>query len=474
MASAIYTPLDRATREIRLAHLAPSPNLEEQPSCTLHIVSLDESPYFEALSYVWGDPKITAPIQLRASRRRSSGDVGEGPALSALPEHEFQSTQWPVTMNLEASLRYLRHESQVRILWIDAICIDQSNVEERNHQVSLMKAIYSNAVLVRIWLGSPSPGSDDAMAILKQLGQGTLLSKIRLGNRRLENDDLESVIQVMRRPWWTRTWVRQELILAKRAFFHCGFSSLEWTELPGSPERNALAQKLRTAVTLDQFTPETLYFLLDHFSSLVQLETLKLTFLTQESKSTESDVSFILALGRLCSKSDDRDSIYGFLGLMSERVAHQIKPDYNMSTSEVFQDAAVHLMACSNSLTFLSLTTYTAKQGRRLPTWVPSWLSLDELEARVWIATVERLHFHDLLSACAGTAIVSKVVHGNILHLSGVHLDHIPSNGVGSVVAAAPTMTEILQVQREWRLLAGIDMPNHSSYIAGGEAIEAF
>ncbi|KAN0108649.1 Heterokaryon incompatibility protein (HET) domain containing protein [Hyaloscypha variabilis] len=474
MASAIYRPLDRSTREIRLAHLAPSPNLEEQPSCTLHIVSLDESTYFEGLSYVCGDPTITAPIQLRAPPRRTTDDAEQFPALSGLVEYEDRNTQWPVTTNLEAALRYLRHESEVRILWIDAICIDQSNIEERNHQVPLMKAIYSNAVLVCIWLGSPSPGSDDAMAILKQLGQGTLLSKIRLGDRRLENDDLESVIQVMRRPWWTRTWVRQELILAKRASLHCGSSSLEWTELPGSPERNALAEKFRTAVTLNQFTPETLYFLLDHFSSLVQLETLKLTFLTQEFKSTESDVSFILALGRLCSKSDDRDSIYGFLGLMSERVAHQIKPDYNMSTSEVFQDAAVHLMACSNSLTFLSLTTYTAKHGRPLPTWVPSWLSLDELETRRWIATVEGLHFHNIFSACAGNAIVSKVVHRNILHLSGVHLDPILSNGVGGVMAAAPTISEILKVQREWRLLARIDMPDCSSYVAGGEAIEAF
>jgi hypothetical protein len=343
-------------------------------------MSLDESPYFEALSYVWGDPMITAPIQLRASRRRSSGDVGEGPALSALPEHGFQSTKWPVTTNLEAAVRYLRHESEVRILWIDAICIDLSNIEERNHQVPLMKAIYSNAVLVRSWLGSPSPGSEDAMAILKQLGQGILLPKIRLGDRGLRNEDLQSVIQVMRRPWWTWTWFRQELILAKRAFIHCGFSSLEWTELLGSPLRNALARNLRTADTPNRFTPETLYILLEHCSSFIQLETLKRTCLTQESNPTESDPSIILALGRLCSNSDNRDSIYGFLGLMSERIAHQIKPDYNMSTSEVFQDAALHLMACSNSLIFLSLTTYTAKHGRPLPTWVPSWLSLDELE----------------------------------------------------------------------------------------------
>ncbi|KAE9378295.1 HET-domain-containing protein, partial [Stipitochalara longipes BDJ] len=210
----MYTPLDRATREIRLAHLAPSPNLDEQVSCSLHIVSFDESLYYEALSYVWGDPTITAPIQLRASpRRRSSDGAGQAPALSALVENEVHSTQWPVTTNLEAAMRYLRHESEVRILWIDAICIDQSNIEERNHQVSLMKTIYSNAVLVRIWLGRPSPGSDDAMAILKQFGQGITLEKIKLGDRLPGDKDLWPIIEIMKRPWWRRTWVRQELFL---------------------------------------------------------------------------------------------------------------------------------------------------------------------------------------------------------------------------------------------------------------------
>jgi len=53
-------------------------------------------------------------------------------------------------VNLEAAMRYLRHEFIVRILWIDAICIDQLNVEERNYQVPLMKTIYSNATAVQV------------------------------------------------------------------------------------------------------------------------------------------------------------------------------------------------------------------------------------------------------------------------------------------------------------------------------------
>jgi len=190
MTSKIWTPLDRGKRQIRLVHLAPSENYNEQPSCSLHIVSLNENPQYEALSYAWGDPKITVPIQLQSVHQGSTAHVDtdapsncspglltatsldpeisqppstvtgtaeiEFPALEALglspsAKNKLDDTQWPVTVNLEAALRYLRHKFMVRILWIDAICIDQLNVEERNHQVPLMKTIYRNATAVRVW-----------------------------------------------------------------------------------------------------------------------------------------------------------------------------------------------------------------------------------------------------------------------------------------------------------------------------------
>jgi hypothetical protein len=116
MGPEIWTPLDRATRQIRLAHFAPSPRLEEQPSCTLHIVSLNDDPHYEALSYAWGDPNITLPIQSRSVLQGSMIHDQEDGALSLSAENKAESTQRPVTTNLEAALRYIRHESMVRIL----------------------------------------------------------------------------------------------------------------------------------------------------------------------------------------------------------------------------------------------------------------------------------------------------------------------------------------------------------------------
>ena len=92
---------------------------------------LHENVEYEALSYVWGDPNVTRPI--------SCG-----------------STQLNVTVNLFAALLAVRSCSYPRLLWVDAICIDQKNIKERDQQVRIMGDIYSQAKQVLIWLGEMS------------------------------------------------------------------------------------------------------------------------------------------------------------------------------------------------------------------------------------------------------------------------------------------------------------------------------
>jgi hypothetical protein len=467
MAPAVYTQLDPGTREIRLAHLAPSLNLEDQPSCSLHIVSLDENPSYEAFSYAWGDPTITTPIQLWSSPQTSSQCAREASALSAPTEDEIYSTQWPVTTNLEAALRYLRHESEVRIIWVDAICIDQSNIEERNHQVPLMKTIYSNAVAVQVWLGSPSKRSDGAMEILKQIFQGIPLHEAKVGDSLLHDDDLWSVIELMRRTWWRRTWVRQELILAKRAFIHCGFISISWNEIKFADSRKEWARWSELAYELHPFTWSTLHRLQDSLDFFSQIDTMAIY-------GEVSSDTIILALGRLCGNSDARDSIYGFLGLMSQNFQRKIKPDYKLSTAEVYLDAATQLAVCSKSLIFLSLSRYSAEKVRWLPTWVPSWQPLGTLEALEWDIRTGNLVGHEFFSACGRNTLEFQVVDGRILKLSGVKLDHVLSDGIAGCNQESFGANQSFAIQREWRRLCGLNMHNRSNYVTGSKATNAF
>jgi hypothetical protein len=115
---------------------------------TLVEVLLDEAPAFEALSYCWGEPSPPDAILIRRD-----GDTGERDSL-------------PITRNCGNALRRLRNATTPRMLWVDAICIDQTRTDDKNAQVPLMGEIYSAAERVLIWL-SHAQGS--ARSIRKAL-----------------------------------------------------------------------------------------------------------------------------------------------------------------------------------------------------------------------------------------------------------------------------------------------------------------
>ncbi len=134
---------------------------------------------YDALSYVWGNPKVTLPIY-----------VGEH-------EHEL-----PVTTNLYAALLYLRNSSLERIIWIDAICINQKNGEEKAQQIQLMAKIYSQASRVLVWLGEAADNSDQALEEIRAAGRKAIHS--------LNNETIQlAVLKLLERDWFQRIWVRE-------------------------------------------------------------------------------------------------------------------------------------------------------------------------------------------------------------------------------------------------------------------------
>jgi heterokaryon incompatibility protein (HET) len=127
MASLAYSPLDAEEKEIRLLELLPG-RWTDPIACELSTVSLCGDPCYDALSYVWGNPKDTLPIT-----------VGGKP---------FQATT-----TVRSALRRLRSYQDSRTLWVDAICINQEDREEKTQQVMLMRHIYSSAKSVQVYLG---------------------------------------------------------------------------------------------------------------------------------------------------------------------------------------------------------------------------------------------------------------------------------------------------------------------------------
>lgn len=135
-----YAPL-QSGRQIRIMHLEPALNFDDDIHCSLHPTTLGTSSY-EALSYVWG-----------AGTRK-------GRIL-------FGDKYLEITDNLDVALRYIRTKQKPRMLWVDAICINQNDVLERNNQVQLMGQIYEGSLHGLIWLGEADDGLSRLFRALK-------------------------------------------------------------------------------------------------------------------------------------------------------------------------------------------------------------------------------------------------------------------------------------------------------------------
>ncbi|EXJ72327.1 uncharacterized protein A1O5_04831 [Cladophialophora psammophila CBS 110553] len=178
-------------------------NQKELISCSIQHVTLDgvsPSPYV-ALSYVWGDPEPSGHILLNGK-------------------------PFPVARNL---LEFLKHFVRLRrkewlqeesFLWIDAICIDQENEQERNHQVGLMRSVYQSARLVLIWLG---PKEGEHMPWLRSFLHYNLPpngSKAR-----------EAIANLMSDKYFERAWTVQEAVLARDKRLLSGSHDMSWKML---------------------------------------------------------------------------------------------------------------------------------------------------------------------------------------------------------------------------------------------------
>jgi hypothetical protein len=147
----IYTPLQHLD-SIRLLELLPG--VKGSPlSCNIAEVRRGNSPKYEALSYAWGEAEFLHTI-----------------------EEVTSSTRLSITVNLHTALQAIRHEHASRVLWVDAICINQLDMNEKNHQVAFMGKIFGDAWRVVVWLGRHRGAPNRIISILKDLVHWKMLT----------------------------------------------------------------------------------------------------------------------------------------------------------------------------------------------------------------------------------------------------------------------------------------------------------
>lgn len=218
-----HQPLDHMKQEIRLCRILPKIGDEigaEFLRCTISHHALDApanalfmgiEPRYKALSYCWG------------SERDSQDIIVNGQRLF-------------VRRNLVSFLEAIRDsgEDNDTSFWVDELCIDQRNTDERNHQVSLMSSIYSQAAVVYTWLGTETCSTPLAFAMLEELEETIALPEAEVNNeqvmRRLLHDwmltkapmDISAFCELLSNDYWRRVWIMQEVFLANELILWCG------------------------------------------------------------------------------------------------------------------------------------------------------------------------------------------------------------------------------------------------------------
>jgi len=175
---------------------------------------------YEALSYHWGDGEAEHPIYVRDNNA----------VIHSLDEAVLLGTQrLYVKPNLYKALRHLRSIHEDVTLWVDAICINQEDQEEKRIQVRKMAQIYNTAARVCVWLGPGDKQSDNAMKFINDIIDVNKLESELISDERYTHQ-WNDLVDLMKSSWFSRRWVIQELALARDATVHCGNQEVHWND----------------------------------------------------------------------------------------------------------------------------------------------------------------------------------------------------------------------------------------------------
>ena len=402
----VHTPLHNDKNQIRLIHISPAAHDGDTIRCRFTVASLDHRPHYEALSYVWGDSTRAHSIRV---------------------DDRFM----PVTDNLYAALRRLRLRDKDLTLWVDALCINQSNLNEKMHQVSRMSEIYKQASQVIIWLDEGWDGSDLAMEFLRVIGDDASLHlhpslnpHVTVEGLTLESIELRGhLIRIFNRPWWTRTWTIQEFVLAQKPVFQCGESRVTGKIMYMARE-NFWSHKDRCcpSTLLNDRHPEHGMNLMGAFEVPARLDFI--------SKSRGNSYSVLTPITTFCKRgvTNPRDRVYGMLGLGTGPYADLVKPDYALTPEQVCETVALKSIERTGKFEFLS--HLFEHQNPNLPSFIPNWTGYFEWYDiyGLWLGNVKSFQ------ASGDTKAQYKLISRGMLAAQGVIFDSITATCPASLV----------------------------------------
>ncbi|KAJ4196347.1 hypothetical protein NW767_009468 [Fusarium falciforme] len=369
----IYSPLPPEETSFRLLTILPGP-LDDGIACNLEVHSISGGSKYEALSYTWGDANDLRPVLVNGIHIN-------------------------VTANLRVALQYLRRPSEPRVLWIDVVCINQNDNQEKLLQIQRMGCIFSSAVSVIAWLGESTPDVDQVWSTMAQIGEFIWTARVS-GDHNLPDtdfapglaspDDLRqkgvdvdaidwtTIWDLCERPFWHRVWIIQELVLAsnfwddptKGCVVGCGSNWMPLISFIGFQSLFGTTRVYQGRINGLFFA--TLRTLLETRGSPAAERMLEVVLSlsvgsSDDAKlSTQRSLSHLLRLARGFQATDPRDKLYAFLGIADNPFT---TPDYTLSVEDVFKNWVRGCIQRDRNLDCLHGNRASINQSG--PSWLP-------------------------------------------------------------------------------------------------------
>lgn len=359
----VYSRLPQ--RHIRLIRLQPSLDNDTPLRFSFWISSLNEARgEYDAVSYTWGSLDLTHEIFCAES----------------LGEDEYAMA---ITENLFKVLKRFRHRLDERVLWADALCINQKDNEDKAQQIPMMDHIYRGARHVVAWLGD---GGTDVEMVLRTLGRLTEVPK-----GRAEHEDITYIERALplflNLPWFRRMWIIQEAVLNMDMVLVCGSAELSMVKFVSG---------LDIVRSMEYWSSIGLVP-----GAIAVVNTIKIwKQYRSEADTTDLKIVNLVNQATWYECGDDRDRIYALYSMASDigSVLHEparvaglgssqsshvgddrqlifMDVDYNADVQEVYTRFAI---ACLRSTAILDLLVAVLERLYRVtkpdwPSWVPDW-----------------------------------------------------------------------------------------------------
>ncbi|KAI1084498.1 heterokaryon incompatibility protein-domain-containing protein [Whalleya microplaca] len=365
-----YTYDDIGTRDsFRILRLHGSSDHESAIHCDLVKRSLyDQEPAYEALSYCWGGQTLSQTVFCNGQR------LG-------------------VTKNCESAMRRFRPvaDNSKRFIWIDAICIDQSNPEERGHQVQIMGDIYKGAFRTLVWLENESPPIEQARIRSREFHVKNISWLVRLAEATLPSDFHQKETQLLRvaeelnegendvtaasinetlvcLPWFKRLWIVQEVVLSKEATMVYGKQEVS---VPAIIEVREILSSMKERGY--HSVGAAMGILWNLFGIQIFGKRLLKSSQAGRAQLDKALTSFIGEV-KYSKATDPRDKAFGLYGLLRDSGIAVPTPDYNKPVATVYRETLVAMMAATKSLDLIRQVDGLGSLPSR-SSWVPDWSS---------------------------------------------------------------------------------------------------